>query len=86
MIAVVVIALILFGEFFIQAGGLVLLQQAKPLDLNYNPQKYTAQPSNSLYAYALQIINKDRSDHGLQPVQLSDQISAQKHADDMLKN
>jgi signal peptidase I len=85
-ILVVIIALILFSEFFVQAGGLTLLQQAKPLDLNYNTQKYTTFTSNSLYVYALQIINKDRSDHGLAPVQLSNNISAQKHADDMLQN
>ena len=37
-----------------------------------------------LYQYALGIVNKDRTDHGLQPVALSQMSSAQNHADDML--
>ncbi|HET6458127.1 MAG TPA: CAP domain-containing protein [Nitrosopumilaceae archaeon] len=39
-----------------------------------------------LYQYALGIVNKDRKDHGLPPVMLSDIGSAQNHADDELKN
>lgn len=37
-----------------------------------------------LYQYALEIVNKDRTDHGLHPVVLSQMSSAQNHADDML--
>ncbi|MBI3639536.1 MAG: CAP domain-containing protein [Thaumarchaeota archaeon] len=40
----------------------------------------------TLYQYALGIVNKDRKDHGLPPVVLSDIGSAQNHADDELKN
>jgi cysteine-rich secretory family protein len=39
-----------------------------------------------LYQFALGIVNKDRNDHGLPPVMLSDMGSAQNHADDELKN
>jgi uncharacterized protein YkwD len=37
-----------------------------------------------LYQYALGIINKDRTDHGVSPITLSNMSSAQSHADDML--
>lgn len=36
--------------------------------------------------YALELINKDREEHGLKPVVLGDNKAAQSHADDMLKN
>lgn len=38
----------------------------------------------SLYAYALKIVNDDRKANGLNPVSLSNILSAQKHADDQL--
>ncbi|NHH97954.1 hypothetical protein DYY66_1262 [Candidatus Nitrosotalea sp. FS] len=85
-IIIIIITLVLFSEIFIQLGGLALFDKAKPSNLSYDSQKYTEQTRNSLYAYALQIINKDRSDHGLLPVQLSNNTSAQRHADDMLQN
>jgi len=37
-----------------------------------------------LYQYALEIVNKDRADHGLSSLTLSNMSSAQNHADDML--
>ncbi|HEX5457454.1 MAG TPA: CAP domain-containing protein [Candidatus Nitrosotalea sp.] len=37
-----------------------------------------------LYQYALGVINKDRTDHGVQPITLSNMSSAQSHAEDML--
>ncbi len=52
-------------------------------------QKTTQTPKFSatkeeMYQYALEIINKDRIDHGVRPVTLSNMSSAQNHADDML--
>ena len=39
-----------------------------------------------LVQYALELINKDRRDHGLPPVVLGNNSAAQKHAEDMLRN
>ncbi len=52
-------------------------------------QKTVQSPKSSvtkeeLYQYALGIINKDREDHGVPPVTLSNMSSAQNHANDML--
>ncbi|MEX0656418.1 MAG: CAP domain-containing protein [Nitrosopumilaceae archaeon] len=38
-----------------------------------------------LYSYALQLVNKDRADYGLNPVKLGNNPAAQFHADDMLR-
>ena len=40
--------------------------------------------TNELLAYALDLINKDRKDHGLPPVLLGSNPAAQMHAEDML--
>ncbi|VVC05999.1 Uncharacterised protein [uncultured archaeon] len=50
-------------------------------------QTFKAKPPPTkaeLYQYALQVVNKDRKSHGLNPVVLSDISSAQNHANDML--
>jgi len=39
-----------------------------------------------LVLYALELINQDRADYGLAPVELGDNEAAQKHAEDMLEN
>jgi len=41
--------------------------------------------TDKLKQYALQLINKDRKEFGLAPVRLSNNIAAQKHADDLYK-
>jgi len=38
-----------------------------------------------LYSHALQLVNKDRADYGLNPVKLGNNPAAQQHADDMLR-
>jgi uncharacterized protein YkwD len=59
---------------------------------NNNPQKTDPQPTiqetttnEELIQYALDLINKDRNEYGLQNVTLSTINSAQLHAEDMLK-
>ena len=42
-------------------------------------------PQNQTIAYMLSIINQNRSEHGLAPVSLSNESSAQQHADSMLE-
>jgi len=49
-----------------------------------NPTSKLSVTKEDLYQYALGVVNKDRIDHGLHPVILSQMSSAQNHADDML--
>ncbi len=44
----------------------------------------TAAEMRDLRQYALGLINQDRADHGLSPVQLGSNVAAQMHAEDML--
>ena len=41
---------------------------------------------SGFYSYALEVVNKDRNDHGLKPVSLGNNPSAQIHADDLFEN
>src|SRR6185312_4936597 len=49
-----------------------------------NPTSKLSVTKADLYQYALKVVNRDRIDHGLHPVVLSQMSSAQNHADDML--
>jgi len=50
------------------------------------PPSETTSPPSELVAYALELINNDRADYGLPPVELGDNIAAQEHAEEMLQN
>jgi hypothetical protein len=50
------------------------------------PAPGVAPVADPLVQYALDLINKDRTEHGLNPVVLGDNPAAQIHADDMFNN
>ena len=58
--------------------GEIIQHTAYTLKLKPPPAK------EELYQYALRLINEDRKSHGVGPVVLSNIVSAQNHADDML--
>lgn len=49
-------------------------------------QRLTASELQELRLLALQLVNKDRADHGLQPLALGSNPAAQLHAEDMLEH
>jgi len=50
-----------------------------------DPESSTTVPHEELVEYALELINKDREDHGLPPVELGDNQAAQVHAEDVFR-
>ena len=65
-------------------AGVVIWAVARGDD-NTDPTP-TAAPLEELWQYALQLINKDRADHGVAPVALGANPAAQMHAEDMLRH
>ena len=68
---------------------LTLTVTPRPTSVLYQPSAsniLTAAEISDLRHYALGLINKDRADHGLPPVQLGWNIAAQLHAEDMLEH
>jgi uncharacterized protein YkwD len=57
-------------------------QSVQSTTQSFKPKPLTTE---ELYQYALRIINEDRKSHGVAPVMLSNTLSAQNHADDMLE-
>ena len=59
----------------------------RPTPVIYQPSSsniLTSAEISDLRRYALGLINQDRADHGLPPVQLGSNLAAQMHAEDML--
>ncbi|MGB9003038.1 MAG: CAP domain-containing protein [Nitrosotalea sp.] len=68
-----------------QNSSLPLPYNNEPVSASTNAVGQISPQLEQLYAYALELINDDRANYGLNPVSLSNNQAAQVHADDMLK-
>lgn len=69
----------------LQNSSLSLLGNNAPVSASTNAVGQISPQLEQLYVYALELINDDRVNYGLNPVSLSNNQAAQVHADDMLK-
>jgi uncharacterized protein YkwD len=83
-VAIVAVALYLLAPSII---GVIIQQEDNPGIRILQPrgQEPTIVPREALLQHALDMINKDRADFGLQPVKLSPNQAAQVHAEDVFQ-
>ena len=67
-------------------GGGESAEETSPSPAAGGEQRLTAAELDELRVFALELINRDRADHGLPPVAMGSNPAAQLHAEDMLEN
>ena len=70
---------------FVNSGMVTGNESVTLKEENHVKEKETPELQD-IYNHALDLVNKDRLDHGLSVLSLGDNMAAQHHADDLLKN
>ncbi len=89
-IAIGVVVAIIAAALFLMAPtlvGIIIHREGNPAIIILQPQSQEPKtvPREELVQHALDVINKNRADFGLQPVELSSNQAAQAHAEDVFK-